>query len=86
MYSIVFTAGDESQVLAEFATKEEARAYGDRVYRDYVDRGMLTMQQTLRKDANGGALPPLRWLGPRREKINKSGLNYLATCTPFRII
>lgn len=53
MYSIVFTAGDESQVLAEFATKEEARAYGDRVYRDYVDRGMLTMQQTLRKDANG---------------------------------
>ena len=54
MYSIVFTAGDESQVLAEFATKEEARAYGDRVYRDYMDRGMLTMQQTLRKDANGG--------------------------------
>lgn len=43
MYSIVFTAGDESQVLAEFATKEETRAYGDRVYRDYVDRGMLTM-------------------------------------------
>lgn len=54
MYSIVFTAGGDSQVLAEFATKEEARAYGDRVYLDYVDNGILTMQQTLREDANGG--------------------------------
>lgn len=54
MYSIVFTVGDDNQVLAEFATMEEARAYGDRVYLDYVDKGILTMQQTIRKNANGG--------------------------------
>ncbi len=52
MYSIVFTVRDDSRVLAEFATKEEARAFGDRVYRDYVGQGLLTMEETLRKDEN----------------------------------
>ena len=50
MYSIVLTAGDDSRVLAEFAAKEEARAFGDRVYGDYVGQGLLTMEETLHKD------------------------------------
>lgn len=53
MYRIVFTVGDDSRVLAEFGTKEEARAFGDRVYRDYVGQGLLTMEETLHEDENG---------------------------------
>ena len=53
MYRIVFTVGDDSRVLAEFGTKEEARAFGDRVYGDYVGQGLLTMEETLREDENG---------------------------------
>lgn len=52
MFSIVHTQGDDSRILASFETIQEALDYGDRVWRDYAGRGLVTLQETLRWDAD----------------------------------
>lgn len=52
MFSIVHTQGDDSRILASFETMQEALDYGDRIWKDDAGRGLVTLQETLRWDAD----------------------------------